>query len=153
MLAYALYIGAALYLGILTSISPCPLATNIAAVSYIGRKVENARAVIRLKFLYLHIRIHSIFAAPNVVECPGPDRIGPEYGRGISLRSGLAGRGNSRQSTVRGEVRHQSDTFLSQIPFAIPLLPSGPTTSGSNARAKQSKGKRLWELRSLLVQL
>lgn len=52
MLAYLLYIGAALYLGILTSISPCPLATNIAAVSYIGRKVENSRAVIHAGFLY-----------------------------------------------------------------------------------------------------
>ena len=28
-----------LWLGILTSISPCPLATNIAAISYIGRRV------------------------------------------------------------------------------------------------------------------
>jgi cytochrome c-type biogenesis protein len=33
----------ALWLGILTSISPCPLATNIAAVSYIGKRVESAR--------------------------------------------------------------------------------------------------------------
>ena len=30
----------ALWLGILTSISPCPLATNIAAVSYVARRVE-----------------------------------------------------------------------------------------------------------------
>jgi cytochrome c-type biogenesis protein len=30
--------GSALWLGILTSISPCPLATNIAAISYIGRQ-------------------------------------------------------------------------------------------------------------------
>lgn len=29
----------ALWLGILTSISPCPLTSNIAAVSYIGRKI------------------------------------------------------------------------------------------------------------------
>jgi hypothetical protein len=29
----------ALWLGILTSISPCPLASNIAAVSYVGRRV------------------------------------------------------------------------------------------------------------------
>jgi len=29
----------ALWLGILTSISPCPLATNIAAISYIGKRV------------------------------------------------------------------------------------------------------------------
>ncbi len=30
----------ALYSGVLTSISPCPLATNIAAISYIGGRVE-----------------------------------------------------------------------------------------------------------------
>ena len=35
----------ALWLGILTSISPCPLATNIAAISYIGRRVGNPREV------------------------------------------------------------------------------------------------------------
>jgi len=32
-------IGSALWLGILTSISPCPLASNIAAVSFVGRRV------------------------------------------------------------------------------------------------------------------
>ena len=52
MVAYLIYIGAALYLGILTSISPCPLATNIAAISYIGRKVENSRMVIHAGILY-----------------------------------------------------------------------------------------------------
>lgn len=34
---------AALWLGILTSISPCPLATNIAALSFIGRNVGEGR--------------------------------------------------------------------------------------------------------------
>jgi cytochrome c-type biogenesis protein len=52
MIAYLLYVGAALYLGILTSISPCPLATNIAAISYVGRKVGNSRAVIAAGLLY-----------------------------------------------------------------------------------------------------
>ncbi len=33
-------LGGALWLGILTSISPCPLATNIAAISFIGRKIN-----------------------------------------------------------------------------------------------------------------
>jgi cytochrome c biogenesis protein CcdA len=42
----------ALWLGILTSISPCPLATNIAAISYIGRKVGNARHVFLTGLLY-----------------------------------------------------------------------------------------------------
>jgi cytochrome c-type biogenesis protein len=37
--------GSALWLGILTSISPCPLATNVAAISYIGRQVGSARRV------------------------------------------------------------------------------------------------------------
>jgi NADH-quinone oxidoreductase subunit H len=48
-----LYVVAALYLGVLTSISPCPLATNIAAISYIGRKVENSRLVINAGLLYI----------------------------------------------------------------------------------------------------
>ncbi len=52
MFVYLLYAAAALYLGVLTSISPCPLATNIAAVSYIGRKVENPRRVIHAGLLY-----------------------------------------------------------------------------------------------------
>jgi len=44
--------GSALWLGILTSISPCPLATNIAAISYIGRKVGNSRQVFLSGLLY-----------------------------------------------------------------------------------------------------
>ena len=52
MATYSLYVVAALYLGVLTSISPCPLATNIAAISYIGRKVEDSRLVIKAGLLY-----------------------------------------------------------------------------------------------------
>jgi len=52
VVAYLIYIGSALYLGVLTSISPCPLATNIAAISYIGRKVDNSRMVINAGLLY-----------------------------------------------------------------------------------------------------
>lgn len=42
----------ALWLGVLTSISPCPLATNIAAISYIGRRVGNSRQVFLTGILY-----------------------------------------------------------------------------------------------------
>jgi len=52
VVSYLLYAAAALYLGVLTSISPCPLATNIAAISYIGRKVESSRVVINAGLLY-----------------------------------------------------------------------------------------------------
>ena len=33
-------IGSAIWLGVLTSVSPCPLATNVAAITYIGRRVD-----------------------------------------------------------------------------------------------------------------
>ena len=42
----------ALWLGIVTSISPCPLAANIAAVSYIGKDVEDSRRVLWSGLLY-----------------------------------------------------------------------------------------------------
>ncbi len=38
--------GTALWLGLLTSISPCPLTANIAAVSYLGRDVSSTRRVV-----------------------------------------------------------------------------------------------------------
>jgi len=42
----------ALWLGILTSISPCPLAMNITAISYIGRQVGEPRKVLAAGLLY-----------------------------------------------------------------------------------------------------
>jgi cytochrome c-type biogenesis protein len=42
----------ALWLGLLTSISPCPLATNIAAISFIGRQADRPRAVFLTGTLY-----------------------------------------------------------------------------------------------------
>ena len=47
-----LAIGSATWLGILASISPCPLATNIAAISFIGRRVANPKAVAATGLLY-----------------------------------------------------------------------------------------------------
>ena len=47
-----LALGSALWLGILTAISPCPLATNIAAISFIGRQVGNRRGVLGSGLLY-----------------------------------------------------------------------------------------------------
>jgi cytochrome c-type biogenesis protein len=42
----------ALWLGILTSISPCPLATNIAAVSFISKRVGNNKMVLLSGLFY-----------------------------------------------------------------------------------------------------
>lgn len=42
----------AVWLGILTSISPCPLATNIAAISFISRKIDRPSYVIWTGMFY-----------------------------------------------------------------------------------------------------
>ena len=44
--------GTALWLGILTSISPCPLATNIAAVSFLSKKITHPFVVFISGFAY-----------------------------------------------------------------------------------------------------
>ena len=42
----------ALWFGILTSISPCPLATNITAISFVGRRTGSSRGVLLSGLLY-----------------------------------------------------------------------------------------------------
>jgi len=67
----------ACWLGILTSISPCPLATNIAAISYIGKGVSKPRLVFLSGFIYVAGRmltytalgaliVASIFSVPEI---------------------------------------------------------------------------------------
>jgi cytochrome c-type biogenesis protein len=45
-------LASALWLGILTSISPCPLATNIAAVSFISQRITQKNTVLLSGILY-----------------------------------------------------------------------------------------------------
>jgi cytochrome c-type biogenesis protein len=77
MTEFLLALGSALWLGILTSISPCPLAANIVAMSFIARKVGSPRRVIVAGLLYTLGRtlvyvviavllVGSILAAPQV---------------------------------------------------------------------------------------
>lgn len=47
----------AFLLGLITAISPCPLATNIAAIGYIGKQIENRRHVFFNGLLYTLGRI------------------------------------------------------------------------------------------------
>ena len=51
--SYLLAAGTAVWLGVLTSISPCPLATNIAAISFIGRRLDSPRMVFLSGLLYM----------------------------------------------------------------------------------------------------
>jgi len=50
--ASLLALGTALWLGLLTSISPCPLATNVAAISYVGKRVDRPLRVLLAGLLY-----------------------------------------------------------------------------------------------------
>jgi cytochrome c-type biogenesis protein len=67
----------AVWLGILTSISPCPLATNIAAISFIGKELASPRRVLLTGLLYTVGRsvayaavaavvVASLFAVPEL---------------------------------------------------------------------------------------
>jgi cytochrome c-type biogenesis protein len=46
------FLATAVWLGILTSVSPCPLATNIAAVSFISRRITQRNTVFLSGILY-----------------------------------------------------------------------------------------------------
>ena len=73
-----LFFGAvsALWLGILTSLSPCPLATNIAAISFIGKRVGSKRHVFLSGLFYTLGRmitylVLGIFVVAGVLSIPG----------------------------------------------------------------------------------
>jgi len=60
-------IALAFWLGILTSISPCPLATNIAAISYISKKITNSRFVFLSGLLYILGRVLAYVAIAAII--------------------------------------------------------------------------------------
>lgn len=60
-------LGTALWLGILTSISPCPLASNIAAVSFVGRRVGEPWRVLAAGLAYSAGRALSYVAVAAIV--------------------------------------------------------------------------------------
>jgi cytochrome c biogenesis protein, transmembrane region len=77
MTEWYLAIGSAFWFGILTSISPCPLATNIAAISFAGRKVGSVPQVLGAGLLYTLGRtltytilgillVHGLMATPEL---------------------------------------------------------------------------------------
>jgi cytochrome c-type biogenesis protein len=67
----------ALWQGVLTSISPCPLATNIAAISYLGRHVAQPRQALAAGLLYTLGRslVYSVLGALLVAGLLAASRI------------------------------------------------------------------------------
>ncbi len=60
-------LGLAAWFGLLTAISPCPMATNIAAVSYIGKKVESPFKVLLSGLLYTLGRVFAYVALAALI--------------------------------------------------------------------------------------
>jgi len=51
-MSFILSVASAFWLGVLTSISPCPLASNVAAISYLTKEVDHPRRVLLAGVLY-----------------------------------------------------------------------------------------------------
>lgn len=125
-----LAIGTALWLGILTSISPCPLASNIAAISFISRRVGQTRQVLLSGLLYTLGRTIAYVALSVVIV------------------AGLL---------ATGQIARFLQRYLNQIlgPVLIlvglvllGLLGSGLSLSlaGQGVQRRASKGGALWSL-------
>jgi cytochrome c biogenesis protein CcdA len=57
MSSFTIALGSAFWFGLLTSVSPCPLATNIAAMSYVGARVDRSWKVLASGLLYTAGRV------------------------------------------------------------------------------------------------
>lgn len=62
----ALY-GGALWLGLLTAVSPCPLATNLAATAYLARRVESRRRAVTGTVAYTLGRVTAYAAIASLL--------------------------------------------------------------------------------------
>ncbi len=60
--SFLLAMASACWVGILTSISPCPLASNIAAISFIGKRIDHPGVVLLSGLLYTAGRTISYIA-------------------------------------------------------------------------------------------
>lgn len=50
---------AAFFIGLMTALSPCPLATNITAIAYASKKIDNSKHTLMVGFLYTLGRMFS----------------------------------------------------------------------------------------------
>ena len=140
----ALVLGAlsALWLGILTSISPCPLATNIAAVSFIGRRVGRTRVVFLTGLLYMLGRmltyvVLGILLVTSVLSIPQVSHILQKYMNKVLgpilifvgmillelIRVNISGSGLSEKMQKRVEAGGIWGAGLLGIVFALSFCP------------------------------
>jgi len=51
----------AMMLGLLTAISPCPLATNITAIGFISKDIENRNRASRMRMFFIGLNFKPVF--------------------------------------------------------------------------------------------
>ena len=58
---------AAFFIGLMTAISPCPLATNITAIAYISKKINNGKHTPITGFVYTLGRIFTYVLLASLI--------------------------------------------------------------------------------------
>ena len=58
---------AAFFLGLMTAISPCPLATNITAIAYISKRIDDSRHTLLTGIVYRSGRMAAYVAVASVI--------------------------------------------------------------------------------------
>lgn len=58
---------ASFFLGLMTAISPCPLATNIAAIAYISKRINDRRHTLLVGFIYTLGRMFTYIVIASLV--------------------------------------------------------------------------------------
>lgn len=58
---------AAFFIGLMTAISPCPLATNLTAIAYVSRKLDNSRHTLLVGLLYALGRAFAYAALASLI--------------------------------------------------------------------------------------
>ena len=58
---------AAFFLGLMTAISPCPLATNITAIAYISKRIDSSRHTLLTGFVYTLGRMAAYITVASVI--------------------------------------------------------------------------------------
>lgn len=139
---WVIHAAAAFWLGILTSISPCPLATNIAAISFVGRKVTGPWKVFITGLLYTAGRmltyavigatlVSSLLSAPGVSfwlqkymnKALGPILIMAGLVLLNVIRLNFSGSGVSEKTQKRVETRGLGGALLLGVIFALSFCP------------------------------
>lgn len=134
----------ALWLGILTSISPCPLATNVTAMGFIGRRTDSARGALWIGVLYTLGRalayaglgmllVNGLLAIPtvsqwlqtNMVRLLGPVLILTAlFLLGWISLAGSGGGGFTRWAQERAAAMGMSAAFFLGVMFALAFCPA-----------------------------